>query len=163
VRKPIIAAVHGWCIGGAYVIVQMCDLVVASATTVFKYPEAQLGFTGGLIASAVARIPHKLAMEFMLLGQDFPAERAVQAGMVNQVVAAGAELDAAMAYARILRNSAPLVVETLKEFSLATLNQSPAEAGAVSRDLLLGIKSSDDGAEGRRAFAEKRTPKFTGT
>ena len=45
-RKPIIAAVHGWCIGGAYVIVQMCDLVVASENTVFKYPEAQLGFTG---------------------------------------------------------------------------------------------------------------------
>jgi enoyl-CoA hydratase/carnithine racemase len=57
VSKPIIAALHGWCIGGAYVIVQMCDLVVASETTVFKYPEAQLGFTGGLIASAVARIP----------------------------------------------------------------------------------------------------------
>ena len=67
--KPIIAAVHGWCIGGAYIIVQMCDMVIASENTVFKYPEAQLGFSGGLIASAVARIPHKLAMEFMLLGQ----------------------------------------------------------------------------------------------
>src|SRR5262249_48310464 len=53
VNKPIIAAVHGWCIGGAYVIVQMCDLVVAAQNTVFKYPEAQVGFTGGLIASAV--------------------------------------------------------------------------------------------------------------
>ncbi len=163
VRKPVIAAVHGWCIGGAYVIVQMCDLVVASETTVFKYPEAQLGFTGGLIASAVARIPHKLAMEFMLLGQDFSAQRAAQAGMVNQVVPAGEELSAAREYAQILRNSAPLVVETLKEFSLATLNQSPAEAGAVSRDLLLGVRGSNDGAEGRRAFAEKRTPDFTGT
>ena len=68
--KPVIAAVHGWCIGGAYVIVQMCDLVVAAENTVFKYPEAQVGFTGGLIASAVARLPHKIAMEFMLLGQD---------------------------------------------------------------------------------------------
>lgn len=61
-KKPVIAAVHGWCIGGAYCIVQMCDLVVASESTVFKYPEAQVGFTGGLIASAVARIPHKIAM-----------------------------------------------------------------------------------------------------
>jgi enoyl-CoA hydratase len=56
VHKPVIAAVHGWCIGGAYVIVQMCDLVVAAENTVFKYPEAQVGFTGGLIASAVAQI-----------------------------------------------------------------------------------------------------------
>jgi enoyl-CoA hydratase/carnithine racemase len=162
VRKPIIAALHGWCIGGAYVIVQMCDLVIASETTVFKYPEAQLGFTGGLIASAAARIPHKIAMEFMLLGQDFSAERAYAVGMVNKVVGKGEELSAALEYAEILRHSAPLVVETLKEFSLATLNQSPAEAGAMSRDHLLEVRNSEDGLEGRRAFAEKRTPQFKG-
>lgn len=160
--KPIIAALHGWCIGGAYVIVQMCDLVIASETTVFKYPEAQLGFTGGLIASAVARIPHKVAMEFMLLGQDLPAERAREIGMVNRVVPAGEELSAAREWAGILRHSAPLVVETLKEFALATLNQSPAEAGAISRERLLAVRTSEDGAEGRRAFAEKRTPDFKG-
>jgi enoyl-CoA hydratase/carnithine racemase len=162
VTKPIIAAVHGWCIGGAYVIVQMCDLVVASETTVFRYPEAQLGFTGGLIASAVARIPHKIAMEFMLLGQDLPAARAAEVGMVNRVVPGGTELDAALEWARILRHSAPLVVSTLKAFALETLNRSPAEAGAVSRERLLRVRTSEDGAEGRRAFAEKRTPDFKG-
>lgn len=162
VTKPIIAAIHGWCIGGAYVIVQMCDLVVASETTVFRYPEAQLGFTGGLIASAVARIPHKIAMEFMLLGQDLTAARAYEVGMVNRVVPEGEELSAAMEYATILRHSAPLVVETLKAFSLATLNRSPAEAGAISRERLLAVRTSQDGAEGRRAFAEKRPPDFKG-
>ncbi|MEC8867900.1 MAG: enoyl-CoA hydratase-related protein, partial [Pseudomonadota bacterium] len=160
--KPVIAAVHGWCIGGAYVIVQMCDLVVASETTIFKYPEAQVGFTGGLIASAVARIPHKFAMEFMLLGQDVSAERAREMGMVNRVVPPGSELDVANELAHVLVDSAPLVVETLKGFSQETLNKSPAEAGALARKLLLSVRDSKDGAEGRVAFREKRPPVFKG-
>ena len=114
--KPVIAAVHGWCIGGAYCVVQMCDLVVAAQTTVFKYPEAQLGFTGGLIASMAARVPHKIAMEFMLLGQDLGAQRAYEVGMVNRVVPLGEELTAAYEYAEILARSAPLVLSTLKQF-----------------------------------------------
>jgi enoyl-CoA hydratase/carnithine racemase len=161
--KPVIAAVHGWCIGGAYVIVQMCDLVVAAENTVFKYPEAQIGFTGGLIASAIARLPHKIAMEFMLLGQDLSASRAYEVGMVNRVVANGTQVNAALEYARILVRSAPLVVETLKRFALETMNASPAEAAAIARRELLRVRDSSDGAEGRRAFAEKRPPKFTGS
>ena len=162
VSKPVIAAVHGWCIGGAYVIVQMCDLVVAADDTRFQYPEAQLGFTGGLIASAVARIPHKIAMEFMLLGQTLDAVRAYQTGMVNKVVPAGSELDAALEYADILAHSAPLVLTTLKRFASDTLNRSPAEAAAVARQQLLTVRDSADGAEGRDAFAAKRTPDFRG-
>ena len=162
VTKPVIAAVHGWCIGGAYVIVQMCDLVIAADNTLFRYPEAQLGFTGGLIASAVARIPHKIAMEFMLLGRDLDAERAYEVGMVNRVVPKGSELDAALEYAQILARSAPLVVTTLKRFAAETLNKSPAEAAAIARERLLAVRDSEDGAEGRRAFAEKRKPGFQG-
>ena len=160
--KPVIAAVHGWCIGGAYCIVQMCDLVIASETTKFKYPEAQLGFTGGLIASAVARIPHKVAMEFMLLGRDLDAQRAYEVGMVNRVVDTGQELDAAMEDARILARSAPVVASTLKTFALSTLTKSPAEAGAISRDRLLTVRTSEDGEEGRISFKEKRAPEFKG-
>ena len=123
-NKPIIAAVHGWCIGGAYVIVQMCDMVIAADNTKFKYPEAQLGFTGGLISSAVARIPHKVAMEFMLLGEDFDAERALSAGMVNKIVPAGEELAAATHGRKFLRIP-PRWWSTQLNVSLWKLEQEP--------------------------------------
>ena len=97
-----------------------------------------------------------------MLGEDFSAERALAAGMVNKVVPTGTELEAALDWAQVLANSAPLVLQTVKKFSLATMNQSPAEAGAVSREQLLRVRESEDGKEGGRAFAEKRTPQFKG-
>jgi hypothetical protein len=72
------------------------------------------------------------------------------------------ELGAAREWTWILAPYAPLVVDTLKEFSIATLNESPAEIGAPSRDQLLTIRDSEDGKESGRAFAEKRNPVFTG-
>ena len=141
-NKPIIAVVQGYCVGGAYILVQMCDLVVAADNTIFKYPEAQVGFTGGLIAGCAARIPHKVAMEFMLLGQDLPAQRAYEVGMVNKVVPLGEQMDAAMEYANILKISAPLVVDTIKGLVADTVPRGPAEISAIARDKLLVVKDS---------------------
>ena len=76
--KPIISAVGGWCVGGALVLSMMCDLTVAAENARFSYPEARLGFTGGLIAGLAARIPHKVAMEMMLLCRIVDAQRAYQ-------------------------------------------------------------------------------------
>ena len=160
--KPIIACVQGYCIGGAYILVQMCDLVVAADNTIFKYPEAQVGFTGGLIAGCAAKIPHKIAMEFMLLGQDLSAQRAYEVGMVNRVVPLGRQMQAAQEYADILAGSAPLVVETIKQLVAETVPRGPAEIAAMTRDKLLTVSNSEDGAEGRSAFREKRTPDFKG-
>src|ERR1035437_4502958 len=107
VCKPIIAAVGGWCVGGALTLVQMCDLCVASENARFTYPEAKLGFAGGLIASLVARMPHKVAMELILLGDEMSAERAYQVGFVNKVVPKGKHLEEAEVYARRLAQNAP--------------------------------------------------------
>ncbi|MEC8137589.1 MAG: enoyl-CoA hydratase/isomerase family protein, partial [Pseudomonadota bacterium] len=68
VDKPLVAAVSGYCVGGAFCLVQFCDFAVASASADFFAPEAQIGFCGGLIAGLAARLPHKVAMEFMLTG-----------------------------------------------------------------------------------------------
>jgi len=161
-NKPIVACVQGYCIGGAYILVQMCDLVVAADNTIFKYPEAQVGFTGGLIAGCAARIPHKIAMEFMLLGQELGAQRAYEVGMVNKVVPLGEQFAAAREYAEILANSAPLVVQTIKGLVADTVPRGPAEISALVRDKLLKVRDSEDGAEGRAAFKEKRAPAFKG-
>lgn len=160
--KPVIAAIQGYCIGGAYILVQFCDLAVAADNTIFKYPEAQVGFTGGLIASCAVRVPHKIAMEFMLLGQDLSAQRAYEAGMVNKVVPLGQQLEAAMEYANILANSAPLVLKTIKGFVNQTIPKGPSELSALARKELLNVSTSEDGAEGRAAFKEKRKPEFRG-
>ena len=110
-RKPLIAAVGGWVVGGGVVIVEMCDLCVAAEDARFMFPEAKVGFTGALIAGLAARIPHKVAMELMLLGDEIGAERMYQIGLVNKVVPAGQQLEAALEYARRLAANAPLVVQ----------------------------------------------------
>ena len=74
-EKPIIAAVSGWCIGGALVMAMMSDLLVAADNARFSYPEGKVGITGGMIAGLAARIPHKVAMELMLLLSSFLASR----------------------------------------------------------------------------------------
>jgi enoyl-CoA hydratase/carnithine racemase len=162
VDKPVIAAIQGYCVGGAYILVQFCDLAIAADNTIFKYPEAQVGFTGGLIAACAMRVPHKIAMEFMLLGQDLSAQRAYEVGMVNRVVPLGEQEEAAMEYAGILAHSAPLVLKTIKGFVGQTIPRSPSELSALARKELLAVSTGEDAAEGRRAFAEKRAPDFKG-
>lgn len=161
--KPVIAAVAGYCVGGAYVLVQHCDLAVAADNADFFYPEAQIGFCGGLISGAAARIPHKIAMEFMLTGTHFDAKRAYEVGMVNKVVPVGQHVDAAMEYATVLRDSSPMVVAMMKRFVRDTVTpRGPSEEQALARRDLLAIRRSEDQKEGARAFAEKRKPVFEG-
>lgn len=163
VDKPIIAAVQGYVVGGAYCLVQFCDLAVADETADFFYPEAQIGFCGGMIASHAGRVPYKLAMEFMLTGKHFSAQRAYEAGMVNKVVPKGQAIEGAMEYASILADSAPLVMSALCRFTRETvLARGPSELAGLARKELLKVSRSEDQQEGGRAFREKRTPNFTG-
>jgi enoyl-CoA hydratase len=76
--KPVIAATSGSCVEGGVVMVMMCDPKVSTEDTVFYYPEAKLGVTAGMISSLVSRMPHKLAMEIMLLASKVSARRATR-------------------------------------------------------------------------------------
>lgn len=161
-EKPLIASVSGWCIGGAIVLVQMCDLCVATEDSRFMYPEAKMGFAGGMIASLAARIPHKIAMELMLLGEPLSAERAYQVGLVNRLVPPGQHMEEAMKLARRLADNAPLVMSMLKRFAAATIPRSPVEtAGHAWRENERVFQSADF-QEGLDSFKENRPPKFNG-
>jgi enoyl-CoA hydratase len=162
VEKPLIAAVGGWVVGGGVVIVQMCDLCVAAEDARFMFPEAKVGFTGALIAGLAARIPHKVAMELMLLGDEVSAERMHQVGLVNKLVRPGQQLEAALDYARRLAGNAPLVLQVLREFVDHIVPKGPSEQAAYGRLAIGSVRQSRDAKEGISAFKEKRKPRFEG-
>jgi len=161
-KKPVIAAVNGLVVGGGVVLVQFADLAIMAEDAWLSYPEAKIGFTGGLMASMVARVPHKIAMEILLVGEKMTAQRAYEIGFVNRVVPADQLMEVAMDYARRIAANAPLVVETLKAFAGQTLPRSPTEMAGYARRMTERTFASEDLAEGKAAFAEKRTPTFKG-
>jgi enoyl-CoA hydratase len=162
-EKPIIAAVRGWCIGGGLVMAMMCDLLVAAEDAKFSYPEGKVGITGGMIAGLAARIPHKIAMEMMLVGEPIGAERAYQAGLANKIVANGEEVAEAVAFAQKIVGLAPLALATMKRFvNDGVLPKGPAELAARFGAELAAVRNSADAEEGVRAFKERRKPHYQG-
>ena len=161
-EKPIIAATTGWVIGGAIVMVMMCDLMVSTENTIFYYPEAKLGITGGMISSLVSRMPHKLAMEMMLLGSKVSAQRAYDVGFVNRVVPNGQHEAEALAMANEMLDSAPLVIGALKRLAAEVLPVGPVERMVAVSQTLGRVRASEDMQEGIRAHKERRKPNFRG-
>ncbi|SIO63531.1 1,4-Dihydroxy-2-naphthoyl-CoA synthase [Bradyrhizobium erythrophlei] len=161
--KPIVSAVGGWCVGGALVLSMMCDLTVAAENAKFSYPEARLGFTGGLIAGLAARIPHKIAMEMMLLCRVLDPQRAYAIGLVNEVVPTGQQVPVALKMAREMAEFSPLVLKTLKHFvTEGVLAQGPSEQSGRAQRTLHEVKESEDAEEARLAVKEKRKAAFKG-
>ena len=162
VSKPVICAVNGLCVGGAFALMHFADMAVASEDAWFSYPEPQLGTTSGLIASLAARIPHKVAMEFMLCGERLSAHRAYEVGFVNKVAPQDQLMEAAMVYANRLAANAPLVLKGLKQAVAHTIAKGPAEIAGMAKQLADSTAYSQDYQEGLDAWAQKRPPKFTG-
>jgi len=162
-EKPIIAAISGWCVGGGLVMAMMSDFAVAAENARFYYPEAKLGIAQGMIASLAARIPHKVAMEVMLLCRELSARRAYEVGLVNSVVPNGKHVEAALDMARELADMAPLVLKLLKRFvTQSVLPWGPTEHYGRTRREQEFIAQSRDLQEGFQAFREKRKPRFIG-
>lgn len=167
-NKPVIAAVEGMAVGGGFELALSCDLIYASADVRFGLPE----INAGTLADAAAiklpkRMPHHVAMELLLTGRWMEATEAHRWGLVNEVLPDGAALnDRVWEVARLLESGPPLVFAAIKETVRAAEGTGFQEvlARVTSRELQTvdALYGSADSAEGFRAFAEKRPPRWTG-
>jgi enoyl-CoA hydratase len=157
--QPVIAAVHGYALGGGCEFTMVCDLVVADETAVFGTPETAVGLFPGLgVVRGRAHVNLHLMKELVFLGERFGAERALAAGLVNRVVPEGTHVDVAIEMAHTIAHRAPLAVRAAKRI----LNRGSEEGYAHSIEAIAFLHGTSDQAEGVRAFTEKRTPEFEG-
>ena len=162
VGKPVIAVVDGPVIAAGVSLLTFCDLCIATDRSTFVYPEARMGNAAGLVASIIPRMPHKIAMELMLLGRPVSAQRAYEVGFVNRLCAPGEEMTVAMEMAHDMADSSPTVMRFLKRLAQETLARSPVEAMACPQMLAQDVACSTDAAEGAAARRERRAARFPG-
>jgi crotonobetainyl-CoA hydratase len=161
---PVIARVNGFALGGGFEMVLGCDIVVACAEASFGLPEPLVGrmpLDGGMTLLQ-RQIPYRRAMGMLLTGERIDAARALEWGLINEVVPR-AELDDAVArwLDRILA-CAPLSVQAIKQVVRRTGSMPPGEAQALRLPALVAALQSEDSQEGVRAFQEKRKPVWQG-
>ncbi|KQM63219.1 enoyl-CoA hydratase [Sphingomonas sp. Leaf17] len=163
-RKPVIAAVAGYALGGGCELAMMCDFILAADTAKFGQPEVKLGVTPGMGGSQ--RLTHAVgkakAMEMVLTGRMMDAEEAERAGLVSRVVPAADLIDDALKTAAIIAGMAPLAVKANKEMVDAAFETTLAQGVQFERRLFNGLFGTADQKEGMAAFVEKRPGNWTG-
>ena len=164
IRKPVIAAVSGWVLGGGCEIAISCDMIVASESAMFGQPEVTIGVIPG--AGGTQRLTYAvgkaLAMEMILNNRMLSAQEALQHGLVNRVVPVDAYLDEALKLAEEIASRAPLAVRAAKKMINQTYELTLAESLRVEKQEFYNLFATEDQKEGMRAFAEKRKPNWTG-
>lgn len=162
-QKPTICAANGHVLAGALGIVLACDLVIASEHATFGTPEMNVGVFPFMIMALIYRnVPRKKANELLLLGERLSAQQALEAGIVNRVVAAG-QLDAAVGeWAGKLAGRSPVIMRLGKEAMRRQLDMSLDDALDYLRSQLSLAISTEDVIEGVSAFFEKREPVWKG-
>jgi enoyl-CoA hydratase len=164
VKKPVIAAVSGWCLGGGNELALSCDMIVASETARFGQPEINIGVIPGAggtqrLASGVGKA---LAMEMVLNNRTLTAEEALQFGLVNRVVPLERYLDEAISLAAAIAERAPLAVRLGKEAVNHAFESFLTDGLADERRSFYLLFATQDQKEGMKAFLEKRKPEWKG-
>jgi enoyl-CoA hydratase len=164
VRKPIIAAVSGYALGGGCELAMACDMIVASETARFGQPEINLGIipgAGGTQRLTMA-VGKALAMEMVLNGRQLSAQEALQHGLVNRVVAPESWLDEAVQLAGEIAARAPVAVRLAKEAVNAAFESGLQVGLDYERRLFYMLFATQDQKEGMDAFINKRPPQWSG-
>ncbi|HLT00562.1 MAG TPA: enoyl-CoA hydratase [Geminicoccaceae bacterium] len=161
-RKPIIAAVAGYALGGGCELAMMCDIIIAADTARFGQPEINLGTIPG--AGGTQRLTRAVgkakAMEMVLTGRMMDAEEAERAGLVARVVPAADLLDEALKLAETIAEKSQPIVALAKEAVNVAFETTLSEGVRFERRVFYATFASDDRREGMQAFIDKRTPKF---
>lgn len=160
--KPVIAAVHGYALGGGFEIAMACDLIVASEDAQFGYPEPRRGLVadGTAVHRLMRQLPSKMAMEVLLTGGMFSAAEGQRLGFVNRVVARPDLMSAAHGLADEMLKCSPQALKATKQMARLGAEMSFQQAFETEFPEFLRLKDSPDFSEGTRAFAEKREPKW---
>jgi enoyl-CoA hydratase len=162
--KPLIAAVEGYALAGGCEMALACDLIVAARDARFGLPEVKRGLvagSGGMLRLP-RRLPYHIAMELILTGDMFEAQRAHAFGLVNRLTDPGQALEGALQLARAISENGPLAVRTAKRVVAESGTWDPAEMFQRQAPLVAHIFTSADAREGATAFAEKRKPVWQG-
>lgn len=163
-RKPLIAAVSGFALGGGCELCMLCDMIIASETARFGQPEIKIGVMPG--AGGTQRLTRAIgkarAMEMVLTGKFITGEEAVQYGLANKVVPVELYLDEAVKLAEEIAKMSPIAVQLAKESVNKAYEMPLQEALYFERKNFYMLFASEDQKEGMQAFVEKRAPIFKG-
>jgi enoyl-CoA hydratase len=164
VKKPVLAAVSGWCLGGGNELAMACDMIIASESATFGQPEINIGVIPG--AGGTQRLTRALgkglAMEMVLNNRHLSAAEALHHGLVNKVVPDELYLEETLKLAAEIATRAPLAIKFGKEMVNQAFETSLAEGIADERRNFYFLFSTEDQKEGMKAFVEKRKAQWQG-
>ncbi|MFG1359164.1 enoyl-CoA hydratase/isomerase family protein [Xanthobacter pseudotagetidis] len=164
IGKPVIAAINGHALGGGLELALACDIRMAAPNATFGLPEVRSGSipaVGG-IQRLMRTMAHSAAMTMILTGEAIDAKAALAAGLVSQVVPLEELLPQALALAGRIAANAPLAVKAARMLARDGLDMPIPQAMQLEQFVWGTLRETHDRVEGRRAFAEKRAPRFTG-